>query len=75
MWVTFFNIKGGLLYSFHLCHRQLEIENLVILLIDPGGLISDGIDLTSNGYSLPGSVRREFRFAFWIGGSSKGVGI
>ncbi len=37
MWVTFFNKKGRLLYSFHLCHILPGIATLVIL-----GRIIDG---------------------------------
>jgi len=37
MWVTFFNEKGRLLYSFHLCHILPGIATLVIL-----GTIIDG---------------------------------
>ena len=51
MWVTFFYIKGESLYSFHLCHSQQEVTNLVVLLIDLGESLSDGIDLTYSGYS------------------------
>ena len=31
MWVTFFNKKGRVLYSFHLCHILPGIATLVIL--------------------------------------------
>ena len=44
MWVTFFNIKGRLLYSFHLCHILPGIAIFVIL-----GRIIDGKKLCWQG--------------------------
>ena len=44
MWVTFFNKKGRLLYSFHLCHILPGIATLVIL-----GRIIDGKKLCWQG--------------------------
>jgi len=52
MWVTFFNKKGRLLYSFHLCHILPGIATLVIL----GGIIDGknfvGKDHTKNIWGL-----------------------
>lgn len=44
MWGTFFNKKGRLLYSFHLCHILPGIATLVIL-----GRIIDGKKLCWQG--------------------------